>query len=139
MIFGILIVVKTFPFFVILVVTQASAQQVIDDSAAKVGVEKSDAAIASVMSRLKDPLSAQFSSFTHPNPMYSQYPKNMVCGMVNAKNGYGGYVGFSPFAYDVLTKTTIILSSEMLASASGELSVTAFKFSACASALGLSL
>lgn len=120
-------------------VSQASAQQVIDGSAEKVGKDKATSAMASVVSLLKDPLSAQFSSFAHPDPMYSQYPQNMVCGMVNAKNGFGGYTGFSPFAYNTLTQTTIILSPEILASAGGELATMGFKFTACASALGIKL
>jgi hypothetical protein len=120
-------------------IAQVSAQQVLDDSLSKVGEEKARAAMSAVMSKLKDPMSAQFMSFSHPDPMYSQYPKNTVCGMVNAKNGFGGYVGFSPFAYNVLTKTTFILSPEVLSGVVGELATTGFKFTSCASALGVRL
>ena len=44
---------------------------------------------------LKDPGSAQFRN------LYFGYDKrfgNALCGEVNAKNSYGGYTGFSPFA-----------------------------------------
>jgi hypothetical protein len=117
----------------------ASAQQVLDDSIAKVGEENAKAAMAAVMDKLKDPMSAQFKSFTHPDPMYQQYPQNIVCGMVNAKNGFGGYNGFTAFGYHIHTKTTIILADSVLSSVGGELSKMAFKSLSCASALGVSM
>lgn len=119
--------------------TAAIGQQVVDDSVEKVGQENAKAAMASVMSQLKDPMSAQFSSFTNPDPRWSQYPKNIVCGMVNAKNGFGGYVGFSPFSYHVLNKSTIILTPETLSGAGGELAKLGFKYSTCDNALGVKL
>lgn len=122
-----------------LVASGVCAQQVLDNSAGTVGDEKANAAMSAVMGKLRDPMSAQFKSFTHPDPMYQQYPQNIVCGMVNAKNGFGGYNGFTPFAYHVLNKTTIILADSILASVGGELSKLAFKSMSCASALGVSL
>jgi hypothetical protein len=44
---------------------------------------------AIVLEGLKDPGSAQFRNL-------KRYTR-MVCGEVNAKNSYGGYVGFEPF------------------------------------------
>ncbi|HEY8604728.1 hypothetical protein [Tsuneonella suprasediminis] len=38
---------------------------------------------------LKDPSSAQFRHLTRVG--------NLVCGEINGKNSYGGYVGFEPF------------------------------------------
>lgn len=113
------------------------AQQVFDDSIANVGEEKARAAMQAVMAKLKDPMAAQFKSFAHPNPMYQQYPKNIVCGMVNGKNGFGGYNGFSPFAYNVLNHGLFILSDDLLNSVGGELVKVGFQSSSCASALGI--
>ncbi|WP_313292064.1 hypothetical protein [Rhizobium rhizoryzae] len=122
-----------------LMASTASAQQVLDGSITKVGEENAKAAMMAVMNQLKDPMSAQFKSFTHADPMYQQYPQNIVCGLVNAKNGFGGYNGFRPFGYDIHTKSTIILADSVLSSASGELAKTAFKFLSCPSTLGLSM
>lgn len=48
---------------------------------------------AAVASLLKDPGSAQFR-----NVRINAYGDGkVICGEVNAKNSYGGYVGFSPF------------------------------------------
>ncbi|WP_337182167.1 hypothetical protein [Shinella sp.] len=122
-----------------LIASSVCAQEVLDNSVGAVGDDKANAAMSAVMARLRDPMSAQFKSFTHPDSMYQQYPQNIVCGMVNAKNGFGGYNSFTPFAYHVLNKTTIILADSILASAGGELSKLAFKSTSCASALGVSL
>jgi hypothetical protein len=49
-----------------------------------------------VADAFKDPASAQFRALsvaTDANGL------KKVCGQVNAKNSYGGYVGFRPFAY----------------------------------------
>lgn len=122
-----------------LMASTARAQQVLDDSVTKVGEENAKAAMAAVIGKLKDPMSAQFKSFTHPDPMYQQYPKNIVCGMVNAKNSFGGYNGFIPFGYQIHTKNTIVLADSVLSNVGGELSKMAFKSLSCASALGVSM
>lgn len=46
---------------------------------------------AAVRAELKDPDSAEFR---WPIPK----DKNIYCGWVNAKNSFGGYIGFQPFA-----------------------------------------
>ena len=46
-----------------------------------------------VASSLKDPDSAQFRNVRIANYMDGK----VVCGEVNGKNSYGGYVGFGPF------------------------------------------
>jgi hypothetical protein len=51
---------------------------------------------AAVISHLRDPDSAKFGDVYANN-------KGVVCGSVNAKNAYGGYVGFSAFWYDPQT------------------------------------
>ncbi|WP_070401292.1 hypothetical protein [Hydrogenophaga sp. PML113] len=49
-----------------------------------------------VSDRLKDPGSAQFRNVRVQQ--YLQGPLKIICGEINAKNSYGGYVGFRQFA-----------------------------------------
>jgi hypothetical protein len=49
-----------------------------------------------VLSKLRDPHSAEFREV-------NANAQNVVCGSVNAKNGFGGYVGYSAFWYDPKT------------------------------------
>lgn len=58
------------------------------------------AARAAVKQELKDPESAQFS-------LEVQWP-TAVCGFVNSKNSYGGYVGASSYIYVLATKEAFI-------------------------------
>ena len=53
-----------------------------------------------VARQLRDPESAQFRDV--------KYFQRYVCGEVNAKNGMGGYVGFTRFIYDQENKTAKI-------------------------------
>lgn len=46
------------------------------------------------MSFANDPFAAQFAALTSPRP-------KIVCGLINLKNGLGGYIGFHAFAADV--------------------------------------
>jgi hypothetical protein len=54
----------------------------------------SDEAQSAVRQSLRDPESAQFrgAGFAYPD-------QGMVCGSVNAKNGFGGYSGFQKYVY----------------------------------------
>lgn len=55
-----------------------------------------DSAKSMIMDAMKDPGSTQFKSVrTIKNSLNDSY----VCGEVNSKNSYGGYVGFKSFAY----------------------------------------
>lgn len=54
-------------------------------------IEKAQAAVANL---LKDPGSAQFRNVRVKDYLDGK----IICGEVNGKNSYGGYVGFSPFA-----------------------------------------
>lgn len=72
----------------------AHGQQVVDDSASKIGVPELDALFKSAPQFLKDPMSAQFSKL-RKDPSNADY----VCGEVNAKNAFGGYVGSRYFRY----------------------------------------
>ncbi|WFF40392.1 hypothetical protein EVC62_02130 [Salinicola endophyticus] len=51
----------------------------------------------SVKEGLKDPDSAKFKDVHGTKLMTVPNAHVMVCGMVNAKNSYGGYTGMSPF------------------------------------------
>ena len=54
-----------------------------------------DASLAKLRSSLKDPDSAKFYGiYAIQKP---DQPRPSVCGFVNAKNSYGGYVGKTPF------------------------------------------
>lgn len=55
------------------------------------------AAQAAVLGALKDPASARFEGDV-------VYPGGVVCGLVNGKNAYGGYVGSTPYFYVIATK-----------------------------------
>ncbi len=48
----------------------------------------------SVKERLKDPDSAKFK---HSKLVQTKKEGNIYCGLVNAKNSFGGYTGFQPF------------------------------------------
>lgn len=53
---------------------------------------KEKAVRETVAAQLKDPDSAEFKGIKETSPGY-------WCGWVNAKNAYGGYVGYSVFFY----------------------------------------
>lgn len=65
--------------------------------------------IAAVKERLKDPDSAQFKWM----PMRDEPNAEMYCGLVNSKNSYGGYTGFSPYQAMIVgeNRTAAILIS----------------------------
>ena len=67
-----------------------------------------DKAKKAVRERLKDPESAKFKDVsTHKTPAGGL----LVCGNVNSKNSFGGYVGFRPFMY--ATSGVVILLEDM--------------------------
>lgn len=49
-----------------------------------------------VSMKMKDPDSAQFRDIVHVAP-HGTLKTDLVCGWVNAKNSFGGYVGFRRF------------------------------------------
>ena len=56
---------------------------------------------AAVAKKLKDPTSPLFTELKRANrPNLKGELVDSVCGFVNAKNSYGGYVGAKPFFYD---------------------------------------
>lgn len=54
-----------------------------------------------VLEKTRDPSSVQFKGIVSSanNDSYGQ-PHPVVCGYYNAKNAYGGYIGFEPFIFD---------------------------------------
>lgn len=56
---------------------------------------------AAISARLKDPDSARFTDVSING--------NVVCGRVNAKNAFGGYVGGQPFRYFMQDGTAVIV------------------------------
>lgn len=54
-----------------------------------------------VTDRLKDPDSANFRDV-------GVNDQNIVCGEMNARNGFGGYTGYSAFWYDAKSKEAFI-------------------------------
>ncbi|GAA2888150.1 hypothetical protein GGQ99_004802 [Aminobacter niigataensis] len=75
----------------------AQAQVVVDDSTASVGDVMLKEVVAAMSDRLSDPGSGQLRRLRMFTPVGADY--EAVCGEFNAKNGYGGYVGFAPFQY----------------------------------------
>ena len=63
------------------------------DQAKKHADKEIDQAKQQIESQLKDPQSAQYKQVT-------KFSENVVCGLVNAKNSMGGYVGFKPFVFN---------------------------------------
>lgn len=72
----------------------ASVSEYLAKNSKKSAVEQAKKALAET---LKDPSSAQFR-----NVRLTPYKDgNVICGEVNAKNSYGGYVGFKSFVAGV--------------------------------------
>ena len=71
----------------------ALAQTLIDDPIS-VGKELADKIVVDVSDQFTDPVSTQLRRL-RPSERY----EGTICGEVNTKNQYGGYVGFKPFRY----------------------------------------
>lgn len=68
--------------------------------AAEAGKEEIAQAQEFFKKSLKDPDSAQFRNVLYFEKTGSSgKPNKNVCGEINAKNSYGGYVGFQPFYF----------------------------------------
>lgn len=98
--------------FLFLCASSASAQTYLDDSSAAVQQDVLNRAVASVMSQLRDPLSAQFRGLQHPDTGNPAADKERLCGYVNANNGFGGYQGESPFMFSRGKATIYIPEAE---------------------------
>lgn len=78
--------------------TSSNSSQEIDVFTVDVEQEMVSEAEAAVRGKLKDPDSTQFRNVHGASPVEGG-PLMAVCGEFNSKNGYGGYVGYAPFAY----------------------------------------
>jgi hypothetical protein len=58
---------------------------------------------------LKDPDSAKFGEFSEP---VTRGDSQQVCGLINGRNGYGGYAGFRMFSF-LLRDGKVIDAQEM--------------------------
>jgi len=54
-----------------------------------------------VTSTLKDPESAKFKDAKAITVLYPGGRQTFLCGMVNAKNSFGGYTGFQPYIFHI--------------------------------------
>lgn len=74
------------------VANPASAQTVLDNT--QIGHEESYSRLITFLyDRLADPFSVVMRRLVF-------YPNQVVCGELNAKNRFGGYLGFTNFIYD---------------------------------------
>lgn len=85
----------------------AHSQVVVDDSSSKIESAELEALVKSAPEFLKDPASAQFSKL-RKDPDNADY----ICGQVNAKNGFGGYVGTRYFRYGLKNGMLIMTETE---------------------------
>lgn len=77
-------------------------QEISDGSEKNISSQQLAALVGALPEFLKDPDSARLSKL-HLDPDNADY----VCGFVNAKNGFGGYVGDQPFRFG-LTNSMLI-------------------------------
>lgn len=85
-------------------------------------VEEAKRAVAA---KMKDPESARFADVAHRvSPNARGEPTDVVCGMVNAKNSFGGYTGARPFVYMVDLKQAQLTEGDRL---QAELGMTIYK------------
>jgi hypothetical protein len=73
----------------------ANSQTVLDGSGKNIPSGLVKSLNSSLGMQFKDPISIQLRNLAIKNREGSP----AVCGELNAKNGFGGYVGFSPFFY----------------------------------------
>src|SRR6476620_3671488 len=74
------------------------------DTSAKVNGSVLDDAHAAVQARLRNPGSAQFQY----GFIIGTGTNRTVCGIVNAKNDFGGYSGYAPFVYHEPSKSVVL-------------------------------
>ncbi|MEB2845930.1 hypothetical protein [Endobacterium cereale] len=72
----------------------ANAQAIVDKSGVELEKIAVEAMVKDVSAKFADPLAAQSKSLRK-----REGDAGSICGLVNAKNAYGGYAGFKPFRY----------------------------------------
>lgn len=81
----------------------ASAQTIVDKSAEGVS--------GTTLPKMLEDLSAMFADPGTVQVKSLKPDGESICGMVNAKNAFGGYVGFKPFRYIVERRKTYLENS----------------------------
>lgn len=81
-----------------------SSLQVIDDTRNVLTFEEQKALFAGLTDKLRDPTSAQLRFLRR-----SSSNKLGICGEVNAKNGFGAYIGFIPFTGGIIGTTALLV------------------------------
>lgn len=92
-------------FAILLMAGSASAQNIIDEPK---GIDASLAKqiATDVADQFTDPLSTQLRRI---QPLSTH--EGVICGEVNTKNLYGGYVGFKPFRYIVDQRKVYVVNT----------------------------
>jgi hypothetical protein len=88
---------------VLLVISPAVAQEVVDTSGSNLSPEDLEATLSSVSVQLPDPLSAEFRSLFHSK-------SGLVCGEVNGKDETGADLGWMPFGYNTDGESVTLLA-----------------------------
>ena len=87
----------------LLTATTAFAQQVVDDTGSQYGEKIAEEIASALIGSANDPYSAQIARLKP-----STGSEDVICGLVNLKNGSGGYTGFQPFYFNVKTKSIAV-------------------------------
>lgn len=98
----------------------AMAQTVTDDSDKNIEPAVMTAAVKAISDQMRDPQSSQFRNL--------YIIDNSLCGEVNSKNGFGAYVGYTPFRYSLDTQYLGILASNTSSEAEYELRKRAMNY-----------
>lgn len=120
----------------------ANAARFLDNSYQSLPPDLVQDVVSAVAMELRDPDSGMFKGLKHPDTGSHVVDSSVICGYVNSKNGYGGYVGFVPFAYEGpigMTKDPVVIIDEMVPGddMGNALRKHVMKQSGCAAALGL--
>ncbi|CAN7162736.1 hypothetical protein LJR234_000312 [Mesorhizobium amorphae] len=77
--------------------SSAVGQEIVDKSGLALPPKLLQAVVQAVAGVVKDPSSLQLRNLSRFTPVGADY--EAVCGELNAKNGFGGYVGFQAFQF----------------------------------------
>lgn len=115
---------------ILLLSTTAANSKVLDDSGAKIGGELVNAITKAAQKIVRDPESILLSDLVMAKH------DSVVCGHINAKNGFGGYVGSKPFVYHVYQEDITIYQGHDEPNMDRLIQLT-FNYSGCTKALNL--
>lgn len=114
----------------------AHSAEVVDDSASVIGAAKVEEMSIAALNVFKDPQSVQFKDLSHPELSPGVLRKVTVCGMVNARNSFGGYNGFTPFVYSSDSKSFTVYDPQIQPPLR-KLHLLVFNYSNCDTRLGV--